>query len=277
MTEATPIVLFGAAGRMGRMILECAADAGEPYRLVAAVERPGHERLGEPLRGWSPAAPDGVILTDAPPLSVPPGTVGIDFSTAEGAEAHAEWAVAARAGLVIGTTGLGEADRRAIQTRADATAILISPNMSVGVNVLFEIADRVARLLGPDFDVEVMETHHRFKHDAPSGTAIRLVEILRQTRGFPPEAVRHGRQGLLGERPAGEIGVHALRGGDVVGDHTVVFAALGERLELTHRAHTRQTFARGALRAARWLSGRAPGLYCMKDVLNLVDLPPIPR
>ena len=171
--------------------------------------------------------------------------------------------------LVIGTTGQSDAEVEAVRQAASAIPIVFAPNFSVGVNTLFWLTQKAAETLGPGFDLEVVEMHHRLKKDAPSGTAKRLAEILAQVRGLQyRDDVRHGREGIVGERTAAEIGMHALRGGDVVGDHTVIFAADGERVELTHRASSRETFARGAIRAAKWARGHAPGLYDMQDVLG---------
>ena len=229
MTQPTSLIVLGAAGRMGRMILECAGSAEEPYELAAALERPDHPMIGEPLRMMIPSAPPGMILTSEILAEVPAGSVVIDFTTPASTLAHLAWAESGRGPMVIGTTGLGEG-----------------------------------------WDIEITEMHHRMKKDAPSGTAAKLAEIALEATGRAREDLRHGREGIVGERPAREIGVHALRGGDVVGDHTVMFSTLGERLELTHRASTRETFARGALRAARWATAQTkPGLYSMQDVLQM--------
>jgi 4-hydroxy-tetrahydrodipicolinate reductase len=171
---------------------------------------------------------------------------------------------------VIGTTGHTVEQLNAIRSAAASIPVLMAANFSIGVNTLFSLARRAAELLGESFDIEIVETHHRFKKDAPSGTAKRLAEILCETRGLNRDAdVVHGREGMTGERPARQIGLHAIRAGDAVGDHTVIFAGPGEHLELTHRASSRETFAVGALRAARWIIGRPPGLYRMEDVLGL--------
>jgi 4-hydroxy-tetrahydrodipicolinate reductase len=173
--------------------------------------------------------------------------------------------------VVIGTTGLENDDKAALRALvADGGRIMLAPNMSVGVNLLFALCAKVAPLLGPEYDIEVVEMHHNRKKDAPSGTAVRLGEILAAGRGLEYEtAARHGRAGEVGSRPRNEIGMHAVRGGDVVGDHTVIFAADGERVELTHRASSRETFAKGALRAVKFLANANPGLYDMQDVLGL--------
>jgi len=172
--------------------------------------------------------------------------------------------------LVVGTTGHTDAEREKIASVRDRIPLVFAPNFSVGVNTLFWLTRKTAEILGPDFDLEVVEMHHRLKKDAPSGTARRLAEILAGVRGLQySKDVRHGREGITGERTSHEIGMHALRGGDVVGDHTVIFAGQGERVELTHKASSRDTFARGAIRAAKWARGRQPGLYDMQDVLGL--------
>ncbi len=175
--------------------------------------------------------------------------------------------------LVIGTTGQDDAAREALRVAASSIPIVFAPNFSVGVNTLFYLVEKAARILGPDFDLEIVEMHHRLKKDSPSGTARRLAEILTAVRELQYDRdVRHGREGNVGERTPTEIGMHAVRGGDVVGDHTVHFAAIGERVEVTHRASSRDTFARGALRAARWVVGHPAGLFDMQDVLGLRDL-----
>lgn len=269
MSESTPIIVLGAAGRMGRMILDCAGNSEDPFSLVGALEYSGHPAAGQPLRTLIPGAPEDVILAAEMPESPPEGTVVIDFTVPASTLAHLPWAETHNTGVVIGTTGFDDAGRARIAEAGKRIPVLFAPNMSVGVNMLFELVRQAIKMAGSDFDIEIIEMHHRFKKDAPSGTAARLSEIALEARGGRPEDIRHGREGIVGERTPTEIGMHALRGGAVVGDHTVVLASLGERIELTHRAHTRETFARGALRAAKWLSGRAPGLYGMKDVLGM--------
>lgn len=243
---ALRIVLCGASGRMGQAVQACARREPDRYRVVATVGRADHE------------------------LAVEAGEAVVDFS---GAALTTELLAAcrdARQPLVIGTTGHDRDQRAAIADAARAVPIVFAANFSVGVNTLFWLTRQAARILGPGFDLEVIEVHHRLKKDAPSGTARRLAEILAETRSLSyDEDIRHGRHGLVGERPAAEIGLHAVRGGDVVGEHTVLFADLGERIELVHRASSRESFAVGALRAAAWLQGRPPGLYDMEDVLGL--------
>ncbi len=207
---------------------------------------------------------------DDPAQHLPAADAVIDFSHRSATASVAALCATHGKPGVVGTTGQDDAARDAIARAAQTVPIVFSPNFSVGVNTLFALAARAAAVLGGEFDLEVVEMHHRMKKDAPSGTARRLLEILAEARGLDPRRdVRHGREGLGGERPRQEIGMHTLRGGDVVGDHTVIFAGSGERIELTHRASSRDTFARGALRAAAWALAQPPGLYDMQDVLGL--------
>jgi len=196
--------------------------------------------------------------------------VVIDFSSHQATAAIAQICAEHRKAMVIGTTGHSNEDRSQITRLSSQIPMVLSSNFSTGVNTLFWLTRKAAEILGPDFDLEIVEMHHRLKRDAPSGTARTLAELLAQVRKQQLErVVRHGREGIVGERTSSEIGMHALRGGDVVGDHTVIFAGLGERVELSHKASSRETFANGALRAAEWVAGRKPGLYDMQDVLCL--------
>ncbi len=264
----TTLAILGAAGRMGQAVIRAAARA-PAWRLVAAVEAPRCSLLGKDAGQVAGIAEIGVTLTDDARQAARQAEVLVEFSFPSATARHAALAAALRKPLVIGTTGLSKAEAAAVRRAAVRTAIVWAPNMSVGVNLLFAVVARAAAVL-PDYDLEIIETHHRHKHDAPSGTALRLAEAAAEARGLDLDAVAvHGRRGLAGDRPAAQIGIHAVRAGDVVGDHTVLLAADGERLELTHRASTRDCFARGALRAAAWLRGRRPGLYRMLDVLDL--------
>lgn len=238
------IHINGSRGRMGRAVADAVREAG----LAIAAETD----VGDDLRAAMGKA-DAII----------------DFSAPGGTEALLQHAVALRKPIVIGTTGHEPAERRRLLQLAAGVPCVWAGNFSVGVNLLFALTRRAAAVLGADYDTEVVEMHHRFKKDAPSGTAARLLEIILEERRLGAEALRHGREGLTGERKPTEVGVHALRGGDVVGDHTVMFAALGERVELTHKASDRGVFARGAVRAAQWVVGRPPGVYDMQDVLAL--------
>ncbi|OAI43415.1 4-hydroxy-tetrahydrodipicolinate reductase [Verrucomicrobia bacterium SCGC AG-212-E04] len=242
------VSLVGASGRMGLAVQDCARRHPGAFALV-----------GMPGRGddWAAAfaSCDAVI----------------DFSLPEATDPLIGAIIAAKKPLVVGTTGHGEEARDRLAQAAKTVPLLLAANFSVGVNALFWLTRKAAEILGPDFDLEVIETHHRQKKDAPSGTARRLVEILAEIRRLNLERdLRHGRAGNAGPRSAEEIGVHSVRGGDVVGEHTVLFAGAGERVELTHRAASRETFAAGALRAAAWLAKQKPGrIYDMEDVLGL--------
>jgi len=268
------VVVPGAAGKMGRAILNVLAQTPGVV-LAAAVERAGHEALGSDS-GRGAGLPDNQVpLTADLAAALAAADVVIDFTTPASTVHTAELAAAARVALVVGTTGLGPDERRLLGRAAATIPVVLSPNMSAGVNVLFRLVELCAAALGDGFDVEIVEAHHRMKRDAPSGTALRLAEGVAAALGRDLDAVgTYGRRGQVGARPAAEIAVHTVRGGDVIGDHTVHFLGDGERIELTHRASSRETFARGAVRAALWVAGagaagRAPGLYDMRDVLGL--------
>ena len=266
----TAIAVHGATGRMGRHVLAVVlADA--QAQLAAAIEREGHAALGSDaglLAGRSEAS--GVAIDADLDGALARSQVVIDFSSPEGTRALLERCAHKRVAAVVGTTGMDAPAKEALQLLAAVAPVVYAPNFSVGVNVLWALCARAVELCGDEFDLELIEMHHGRKVDSPSGTAVKLLEVVARARGLDPakDAV-HGRTGLVGARRPREIGVHALRGGDVVGDHTLVMAGPGERLELTHRAHGREIFARGAVRAAHWVAGRAPGLYDMSDVLGL--------
>jgi 4-hydroxy-tetrahydrodipicolinate reductase len=264
-----PVIVAGAAGRMGRMLVTLAA-ADPALRLVGGFEVPGHRDLGTDI-GRLAGLPDvGVPLAAALPDGRLDGAVLIEFTAPEPSLEHLRAAAERGLGVVLGTTGFTGAQQQEIERLGARVPCVQAPNMSLGVNVLLGLVEQAARLLGPAFDIEVSETHHRRKKDSPSGTALGLARAAALGRGARLEdwAV-YGREGMVGERPTEQIGVLALRGGDVVGDHTVHFFGTGERVELSHRAQSREAFAAGALRAAAWLGGRAPGLYSMRDVLGL--------
>jgi 4-hydroxy-tetrahydrodipicolinate reductase len=262
--------VLGCAGRMGRAVLG-EALASDDLRLVGGAESRGHPALGQDLGVLAGGEPIGVPATEDALGVIKEAEAVIEFSAPEATVAHARLAATHRTGHVIGTTGLSPEQGGVLREAARQTAILWAPNMSQGVNLLLGLVEQVARALGPDaFDIEVVEIHHRHKVDAPSGTALALGEAAARGREVRlAEAAVRGRDGLTGARKAGTIGFAALRGGDAVGDHTVIFAGAGERLELTHRASDRRIYARGAVRAARWLHGRPPGLYGMADVLGI--------
>ena len=242
----TRIIITGAKGRMGQALVAC-APSHPKLQVVGQID------IGDDLSA-----------------AIASGDVVIDFSSHSATASVAELCVKHKKALVIGTTGHNDTETFEISNCKSAIPIVWASNYSTGVNTLFWLTRKAAEILGPDFDLEVVEMHHRLKRDAPSGTAKSLAEILAQVRHLQyNEAARHGRHGIVGQRTQGEIGVHSIRGGDVVGDHTVIFANTGERVELTHKASSRDTFANGALRAAAWVVNQKPGLYDMQDVLGL--------
>jgi 4-hydroxy-tetrahydrodipicolinate reductase len=267
--SAVDIVVAGAAGRMGNRIIACLAGLPD-LRLIAALEVPGHAAIGRDAGDLAGIGKAGVSVGADAAAEITRDRVLIEFSVPEASLAHLRLAAHSGARAVIGTTGFTASQRAEIGELAKQTAILISPNMSVATNVAFKLLATMAKALGDEYDVEITEIHHRFKKDAPSGTALRMAEVIAEALGRDLDQVAvYGRQGLPGERTRPEIGILSLRSGDVVGEHTVSFGTLGERLELVHRAHNRDTYARGALRAARFIAGRPPGLYSMADVLGL--------
>ncbi len=218
---------------------------------------------------WTPSFPRPSDVGDDPAQHLAGCDVVIDFSSHQATGKLLDLVAAQKKPIVIGTTGHGADEKKRLFAQAARVPCVWAGNFSVGVNLLFALTRRAAAVLGSDYDTEVIEMHHRFKKDAPSGHRARLLEIILEERKLNAEALRHGRSGITGERKSTEVGVHALRGGDVVGDHTVLFAALGERLELTHKASDRGIFARGAIRAAHWVVKQPPGVYDMQDVLGL--------
>lgn len=259
----TRTVITGITGRMGGTLLRL-ARAAEDLQVVGATVRPGRA-------GTSAAEAGPVPVTDdlGRALDAAKADVVVDFTSAEASVAHARACAARGVAMVVGSTGFTPALTEELRACAKAIPIVAAPNTSVGVNLVIRMAAELARVLGPGFDVEVLEAHHRMKKDAPSGTALKLADVIAQALGRTREDLTFAREGQVGARPANEIGVQALRGGDVVGEHTVYFFGEGERIELTHRATNRDQFGLGALRAARWVAGRAPGLYDMADVLGL--------
>ncbi|MGC9941785.1 MAG: 4-hydroxy-tetrahydrodipicolinate reductase [Verrucomicrobiota bacterium] len=242
----TKVIITGANGRMGKALVSCAKNFSQ-LQVVAALDRD-----------------DDLVEVIAR------GDVVIDFSSHLATPVFAALCANHKKAIVIGTTGHAQQEKAAILKASSKIPVVMASNFSTGVNTLFWLTRKAAEILGSDFDLEVVEMHHRLKKDAPSGTAKSLAEILADVRKQQLEKVaRHGRLGIVGERTASEIGVHSIRGGDVVGDHTVIFANVGERVELTHKASSRDTFANGALRAAQWLVKQKPGLYDMQDVLGL--------
>jgi 4-hydroxy-tetrahydrodipicolinate reductase len=255
------LAVAGAGGRMGRALIE-AIEADDALSLAAALDAPGSAAIGQ--------AAAGVKVAEDVDAAVRACDALVDFTRPEGTLRHLEACLRHGRAMVIGTTGFAPPQLEAIRQAGQRIAIVFSPSFAVGVNVLFKLVDTAARALGDGFDIEIVEAHHRHKVDAPSGTALRLGEIAAQATGRRlAEAAVHGRHGDVGERTGREIGFHAVRGGDIVGDHTVMFAGIGERLELVVRSQSRMTYASGAVRAAKWLCKRPAGLYDMADVLGL--------
>lgn len=266
------IGIIGAAGRMGISIARCLLDDAVPgLELAVAVDHAEHHDLGEDLGVLAGKGNAGVVISSSLGEAADDADVFIDFSFHTATSAHAELLAAKGKALVIGTTGFTDEEKAVIAQAAQRIPVVMAPNMSLGVNLLFCLAEQAARALkGQGYDVEIVEAHHRRKKDAPSGTALGLGEAVAGGLGVNlADHALHGREGQVGERVEGEIGFHAVRGGDIVGDHTVMFAAEGEIVELGHRATSRDTFAVGALKAASWLKGQPAGSYTMKDVLGL--------
>ena len=265
----TRIGVIGCAGRVGRMLIaDIAASAG--CAIAGGIARPGSAAVGQDLGELAGTGRLGVAAGDDPEHLLRDCDVAIDFTTPAASAEHA--ALAARLGtpLVIGTTGLGAEEEAAVRAAARQVATVWAANTSLGINLLFGLVAEVAQRLGPEWDLEILEMHHRGKVDAPSGTALALGRAAAAARGVAfEEVVTRGRDGITGPRPSGAIGFAALRGGDNIGEHHVIFAGTGEQLELTHRATNRGIYAKGAVRAAQWLVARPPGLYGMKDVLGL--------
>jgi len=255
------LAVAGAGGRMGRALIE-AIQADGAATLAAALDVAGSPALGQ--------AAAGVKIGSDIAAAVGAADVLIDFTRPEGTMKHLDACLKQSRGMVIGTTGLSDAEKKKVSEAAKKIPIVMSPNFAVGVNVLFRIVETAARALGEDYDIEIVEAHHKHKVDAPSGTALKLGEIIAAAlKTDLAAAAAHGRHGDTGERPAKQISFHAIRGGDVVGEHTVLFLGAGERLELAIRSQSRMTYAGGAVRAAKWLPGRPAGLYDMFDVLGL--------
>ncbi len=271
MDERIGIVVLGVSGRMGRMLVRAIGET-PAARLVGASERPGHVWIGQDVGTAMGGGPLGVAVVDDPLEIFASAHAALDFTAPEATMHHAELAAQARLTHVIGTTGLDRGHLERLAAAARHAVIVRAGNMSVGVNLLTVLARRVAAVLGPEYDIEIVEMHHRAKVDAPSGTALMLGEAAAAGRrvNLADVGVR-GRDGITGPRPEGAIGFSSLRGGDVVGEHEIVFAGPGERVALRHVATDRMLFARGAVRAALWGQGREPGLYDMIDVLGLRD------
>jgi len=255
---------------MGKLILSLAAESGQ-FDIIGAIEREDHPQIGE----------DASVLTGIEPLNVElahfhpfpaDADVAIDFSLPDAAVKTIDFCRESKVALVLGTTGLDEEQMEKVESASAKIPVLYATNMSVGMNVLFSLVGKLALKLGEEYDIEIVEQHHRFKKDAPSGTALTLAEKIRSATGRDwPGSLKYGRSGTGTMRQKGTIGIHAVRAGDITGVHSILFSTLGETVTLTHTAHSRDTFARGALHAAQWIVGKKPGLYSMADVLELTD------
>jgi 4-hydroxy-tetrahydrodipicolinate reductase len=263
------IAVTGAAGRMGRALIT-ACDLNENTQLSAAIERPGNTLVGSDAGDLAGLGPLNIKVSDNLEDVIDAFETLIDFTSPQSSLQNIETCVKHGKNIIIGTTGFDEAGKQKISEAAKSIAVVFAPNMSVGVNLCLKLLDTAARILGDDVDIEVIEAHHRHKVDAPSGTAIRMGEVVANALGRDlAETAVYGREGITGARDRKTIGFETIRAGDIVGDHTVLFAAEGERVEITHKASSRMTFANGAVRAANWLQQQPAGLYDMQDVLGL--------
>jgi 4-hydroxy-tetrahydrodipicolinate reductase len=262
------IAIAGSSGRMGRTLIE-AVLASADLKLSAALEVSASAQLGKDA-GDALGSPCGIAISADYAAGIAASDCLIDFTRPEGSLLHLDACARSGTNLVIGTTGFSDEGKQRIRAAAKHIAIVFAPNMAVGVNATFKLAEVAAKILGDAYDVEIVEAHHRHKVDAPSGTALKLGEVIAAALGRDLKSCAvHGREGDTGERDGKTIGFHAIRGGDIVGEHTVIFAGSGERVEITVRSQSRMTYAAGALRAARFLEAKAPGLYDMQDVLGL--------
>ncbi|MDD5724419.1 MAG: 4-hydroxy-tetrahydrodipicolinate reductase [Syntrophales bacterium] len=265
------VIVAGAAGRMGGRIVTL-IHGDDRMELVGAVDREGHHLVGSDVGSYLGLGETGVVLGDDLTKCIQLGDVVIDFSSHAASVEHLRLAAEYNKAIVIGSTGLTQDEMEQVADISGRARCVLAPNMSVGVNVLFKVLKDVAGILGDGYDVEIVEAHHNQKKDAPSGTAVKMAQIIAQALDREIEKVGvYGRRGMVGARSQTEIGVHTVRAGDIVGEHTVLFGGMGERLEFTHRAHSRDNFALGALRAALWIVDRVDGLYDMQDVLGLKD------
>lgn len=262
------IAIAGASGRMGRTLIEAISQADDTL-LAAALEQPGSPWLGKDA-GELIGTPCGVRISDDLEAALQQADCLIDFTRPEGTLHHLECCRRLKVSMVIGTTGFDAAGKQTIQAAAADIPVVFAPNMAVGVNAVFRLLDVAARILNEGYDIEVIEAHHRHKVDAPSGTALRMGEVVANALGRDlADCAVYGREGHTGERPATQIGFATVRGGDIVGDHTVLFAGTGERIEISHKSASRMPYAQGSLRAARFMHGKTAGLFDMQDVLGL--------
>ncbi len=263
------VIVAGAAGRMGCRLVALIKDS-TALTLAGAIEGKGHDALGEDAGETAGCGRAGIPITEDLAALLNRGEVVVDFSAPEATLNHLRVVAQHRRAMVIGTTGFSASQLEELKSLAGQVPCVLSPNMSVGVNLIYKVISEMAKTLGDEYDIEVIEAHHRLKKDAPSGTALKIAEVLAKAVSRDLDQVGvYARKGLIGERKKGEIGIQTIRAGDIVGDHTILFGGMGERIEVTHRASSRDTFAGGALRAARWVVQQPPGLYDMMDVLSL--------
>jgi 4-hydroxy-tetrahydrodipicolinate reductase len=260
------LIINGAAGRMGRLIIATIVDA-QKFDIIAAIEKKEHPQIGKDAGLPAGTGPLNINLS----CQYPSGAdVVIDFSVPDAVDTSVEYCLKNSAALVLGTTGLTDKQQQNLQAASKNIGIVQASNMSLGMNLLFKLVGEVAEALGENYDIEIVEQHHRFKKDAPSGSALTLAKNIAAATGWDwPDCAVFGREGREALRGKNTIGIHAVRAGDITGMHSVIFSTLGETVTLSHTAHSRQTFARGALRAAEWLIGKEPGLYSMADVLGI--------
>ncbi|MBU1964636.1 MAG: 4-hydroxy-tetrahydrodipicolinate reductase [Proteobacteria bacterium] len=262
-------IVTGAGGRMGGRIISLIAET-DGIELAGAVERKGHPAVGKDVGEGLGLGRTGILIGDSVAGCIDRGDVVIDFTAHDVSLDHLEIAAAAGKAIVIGSTGFTAVEMNRVRELAASARCVLAPNMSVGVNVMLKVLADVSGLLGDDYDVEIVEAHHHLKKDAPSGTAIKMAQVIAESLGRDLDEVGvYSRKGMIGERTKPEIGIQTIRAGDIVGEHTVIFGGKGERLEFIHRAHSRDNFARGAIRAALWVVGRGNGLYDMQDVIGL--------
>ncbi|RLB10965.1 MAG: 4-hydroxy-tetrahydrodipicolinate reductase [Deltaproteobacteria bacterium] len=262
-------IVAGASGRMGKRIISIISET-EGIELVGAFERGDHPDVGKDAGIVAGVGKLGIEIKGSFSEVLDKGDVLIDFTVPEATYEHVRAAAEKGISMVIGTTALSDKLLDEIKEYAKKISCVLSPNMSIGVNVMFKIVKELSKILAEDYDVEIVELHHRFKKDAPSGTALRIAQIIAETKGISLEKTAvYGRKGIVGERSTDELGIHAVRAGDITGEHIVIFGGMGERIELIHRAHSRDNFARGAVKAAMWVVNQPPGLYDMQDVLGL--------
>jgi 4-hydroxy-tetrahydrodipicolinate reductase len=262
------IAIAGASGRMGRMLIE-AVQAAPDTELVGALDVAGSPAIGSDAGAYAGQL-TGVVIQSDLGKALPDADVLIDFTRPEGTLRHLEYCAAHGIKVVIGTTGFDDAGKAAIRAAADKTAIVFAPNMSVGVNVTLKLLEMAAKSFSEGYDIEIVEAHHRHKVDAPSGTALKMGEVIADALGRDlKDCAVYGREGVTGERDPSTIGFATIRGGDIVGDHTVLFAGIGERIEISHKSSSRVTYAHGSLRASRFLAEKSTGLYDMQDVIGL--------